>query len=82
MSTGIYSLRVGTTDPQNPHNEDEIYYVLHGTATIRVGNESQIVKPGSLIFVPAGVEHKFHDIKEDLTLIVIFAPPEGSTQDL
>src|SRR5208282_6230180 len=80
MSTGIYSLRAGATDLQNPHNEDEIYYVLHGNASIRVGNESQLIRPGSLIFVPARVEHKFHDIKEDLILLVVFAPPEGSTR--
>ena len=79
ISAGIYSLRAGTTDPQEPHSRDEIYYVLHGTASIRVGNESQIIKPGSVIFVPAGAEHKFHDIKEDLILLVVFAPPEGST---
>jgi mannose-6-phosphate isomerase-like protein (cupin superfamily) len=79
ISTGIYSLRAGTTDPQEPHSRDEIYYVLHGAASIHVGNETQIIKPGSVIFVPAGAEHKFHDIKEDLTLLVVFAPPERST---
>jgi quercetin dioxygenase-like cupin family protein len=41
-----------------------------------VGEETQPVQPGSLVFVAAHVPHKFHDITEDLKLLVFFAPPE------
>jgi quercetin dioxygenase-like cupin family protein len=44
---------------------------------IRVGTEEQAVAPGSLIFVPANVEHRFHSIAEDLSLLVLFAPAES-----
>ncbi len=30
MSAGIYVLPSGGTDPQNPHKEDELYYVVRG----------------------------------------------------
>jgi mannose-6-phosphate isomerase-like protein (cupin superfamily) len=76
MSLGIYTLPAGGVDPQKPHKEDEVYYVLQGRATIRVGSEDRAIQPGSVIFVAAEVEHRFHSITEDLTLLVFFAPAE------
>ncbi len=76
MSLGLYVLPKGDTDPQLPHVEDEVYYVVSGAATLRVGSEDRPVKPGSLVYVEAGAEHKFHSITENLTLLVMFAPPQ------
>jgi mannose-6-phosphate isomerase-like protein (cupin superfamily) len=78
LSLGLYVLPAGDTDPQRPHTEDEIYYAVAGRGRIQVGDEEREVKPGSTIFVGAGVSHRFHDIAEDLTLLVVFAPPRGS----
>jgi len=77
MSAGIYKLAAGATDPQNPHAQDEVYYVIAGRAQIRVGDEERLVQPGDTIYVAAQVPHKFHTITEDLTLLVFFAPAEG-----
>ncbi len=77
MSMGLYILPAGGTDPQSPHDEDEVYYVLSGRATIRVGDEDRPVQPGSLIFVAAREEHRFHSIIEELRLLVFFAPAHG-----
>ncbi len=71
----------GQIDSQQPHSEDEIYYVTHGIATIRVGDEDQPVVPGSIVYVPARVVHFFHNISEDLTVLVFFAPAEYSNKD-
>ena len=78
LSVGVYTLPAGSEDLQQPHTEDEVYYVSHGMATIRVGDEDSPVVPGSIIYVPALVEHRFHTIVEDLTVIVFFAPAEYS----
>ena len=78
MSAGIYELPAGDTDPQQPHTEDEVYYVIRGRATMQVGDEVRDVRPGAVIFVRAGVEHRFDSIAEDLTVLVVFAPPRGS----
>ena len=77
MSAGLYVLRAREADPQTPHNEDELYYVISGHGRIRVGGEDRPVDPGSVIFVPAQVEHRFHSITADLTILVVFAPPES-----
>lgn len=78
LSIGLYELPAGGLDPQGPHTEDEAYYVIAGRATITVGNEERPVTAGSVVFVGAGVVHRFHDIEEDLSVLVAFGPAEGS----
>ena len=65
-------------DPQTPHAQDEIYVVVAGRARFTAGEEVRAVGPGDVLFVPAGVPHRFHDITEELRLTVVFAPPEYS----
>jgi mannose-6-phosphate isomerase-like protein (cupin superfamily) len=78
FSVGVYVLAAGAVDPQKPHKEDEVYYVVRGRAHMRIGDEEQVIKAGSVIFVAAGVEHLFFDISEELELLVFFAPAESS----
>jgi quercetin dioxygenase-like cupin family protein len=78
LSMGLYRLKAGQTDEQRPHTEDEVYFVLSGRASFRAGGQEQAVVPGAVIFVERAVEHRFVDITEDLTVLVIFSPPEGS----
>jgi len=75
LSVGLAIWPRGADDRQRPHAEDEVYYVIGGRGTIRVAGEDRPVKPGSLVFVAAGVEHRFHDIEEDLRVLVFWAPP-------
>ena len=76
LSVGLYVLAAGATDPQGPHTEDEVYHVVSGRAQIRVAGEDRPVGPGSVVFVGADVEHRFHDIEEELVVLVIFGPAE------
>lgn len=78
LSVGVYALSAGATDDQAPHNEDEVYYTVRGRAMFHVGVEDHPVQPGTLLFVPAMAPHFFHDISEELVLVVFWAPPEGS----
>jgi mannose-6-phosphate isomerase-like protein (cupin superfamily) len=77
MSAGVYVLSAEGADPQSPHKEDEMYYVVRGRARMRAGSEDQVVSEGSVIFVAAGVEHRFYDIAEELLVLVFFAPAES-----
>ena len=74
MSLGLYVLTAGSTDEQSPHAEDEIYYVVAGRAAVTVAGERRPVRAGSIVFVAKGVEHRFVDIAEDLSILVFFAP--------
>jgi len=76
LSVGTYSLPAGSVDPQEPHTEDEIYVVISGRGMLWTPEGSAEAAPGAVLFVPAGEEHRFVDIVEDLTLLVVFGPAE------
>jgi mannose-6-phosphate isomerase-like protein (cupin superfamily) len=78
MSVGLYVLPSRAVDTQQPHSEDEVYYVVSGRGQIRVAEEERFVQSGSIVFVEAGAKHYFHSITEDLQILVFFAPPEHS----
>jgi mannose-6-phosphate isomerase-like protein (cupin superfamily) len=78
LSAGLYVIEAGGPDPQSPHAEDELYFVVRGRGSVTVGPETREVSPGSLIFVAAAVPHHFHDVLERLEILVVFGPAEDS----
>ena len=76
MSCGLYVFEAGADDPQEPHQEDEVYLVLAGRARLDVAGRGHPVGPGSVLFVARTVPHRFHDVTERLSVLVIFAPAE------
>ncbi len=80
LSMGLFALPAGGEDPQLPHTEDEVYYVVSGRAKILVADEEQDVSAGSIVYVAKNVAHHFHSIEEDLTVLVFFAPAEYSNR--
>src|SRR5262245_14248129 len=78
LSMGIYRLKAGQEDRQQPHTEDEVYYVLEGNDWFRSGDEELAVDTGNIIFVERFAAHLFYDITKDLSVLVFFAPAEGS----
>lgn len=80
LSMGLYVIPVGGKDPQTPHTEDEIYYVVSGRGKIQIKDETRSIQSGSILFVAANDEHLFHSVEEELSLIVFFAPAEYTNQ--
>jgi len=78
LSIGTYCLRMGAADPQSPHDEDEVYVVMSGRGRFTGGDQTVDVSAGSVFFVPAEEAHRFHDITEDLAVLVFFGPAEGT----
>jgi mannose-6-phosphate isomerase-like protein (cupin superfamily) len=74
LSVGTYSIPAGGTDDQTPHTEDEVYVVTAGRARLVTHSGTADVKPGDVMYVPAGEAHWFVDVTEDLALLVMFAP--------
>ena len=78
---GLYQLKAGTKDPQSPHDLDEIYHITRGKAEIQIGAKSYQLGPGSIVFVRAEVNHKFHNISEDLQTLVVFSKSTYRPED-
>jgi mannose-6-phosphate isomerase-like protein (cupin superfamily) len=77
ISMGVYHLPVGGKDPQHPHAADEVYVVLAGRAVLDVEGERLDMQRGRVVSVDVGADHRFVDITEDLSVLVVFAPPDS-----
>ena len=62
LSVGIYHLEAGGKDPQEPHTEDEVYFIVSGKAGLRCGTQDLAVMSGSIVIVPAGLHHSFYNV--------------------
>jgi mannose-6-phosphate isomerase-like protein (cupin superfamily) len=78
LSLTVARWPAGSVDDQEPHAEDEVYYVVSGRAQLTVNGEPTPVEPGSVAFVAAGVEHRFIEIAEDLDVLVFWSPARGT----
>ncbi len=81
LSMGLYVLSAGAPDLQEPHTEDEVYYIVSGRGMLRAGKTDRRFQPGTVLFVAAGEEHRFHTITAEMTALVFFAPAEGTNAD-
>ena len=77
ISMGIYHLPVGGRDPQHPHSADEVYVVLAGRAVLDVEGHRLDMQRGRVVSVDVGADHRFVEVTEDLSVMVIFAPPDS-----
>lgn len=75
MELGFY--KPEGADPQQPHDQDEIYLIQSGNGWFVCGDERQPFEPGEALFVPAGVVHRFEDFSDDFEAWVVFYGPEG-----
>ena len=72
IQAGIMLLHPGKDDIQAPHSIDEVYYVVQGNGFIKIDKKDYEIKPGTVIFIPAKVEHKFHGNNQDLVIFYVF----------
>lgn len=68
-------------DLQTPHTRDELYVIVAGTGWFVNGDTRERFESGEVLFVPAGVEHRFEEFTEDFATWVIFYGPEGGEKE-
>lgn len=76
MSVEVYAPR--GHDPQQPHAQDELYFIQQGRGQLVIGDERHDCAPGDAFFVPAGQTHRFEHFSDDFaTWVVFWGPPGG-----
>ncbi len=80
LEVRYYAPRHG--DPQTAHDRDEVYIVASGRGSFVRGAERIAFAPGAMLFVPAGMEHRFEDFSEDFGTWVVFYGPRGGEREL
>lgn len=72
--------RPSKQDHQKPHTRDEIYVIAAGSGTFVNGEQRHAFQAGDMLFVPAGVVHRFEQFSDDFCTWVMFYGPEGGEQ--
>lgn len=67
-------VKAGTIPPLHVHSQDQIDYMLKGSADVSINGEITHVKPGESIFIPGGATHGFLVSEEDQEFLEFFTP--------
>ncbi len=83
LSMGVYRVAAGANDQDThaSHDRDEVYVAISGRGKLTADGEAVDVAQDSIVFVKAGIDHFFHDVSEDLSLLVFFSMPQSELQD-
>ena len=77
LAAGILVLQPGEEDTQEPHENDEVYYVLSGDGFLRIKDKDYKVSKDKLFFVAKDVEHYFHGNSKELKVLYFFGGPDS-----
>ena len=77
LAAGILSLEPGEEDTQEPHESDEIYYIIKGNGSLRINKNDYSVKSGKVFFVPKNVDHNFFGNTKKLIVLYFFGGPDS-----
>ena len=61
--------------PHIHHNEDEAMYVLEGECTVRVGERTQTLAPGTFVLMPRGIVHTFSNPGTVAARVIVISSP-------
>ena len=72
LATGVLFLKPGQKDTQDPHESDEIYYILSGNGFLQIGKKSYRIKEGQIYFVAKDISHHFYGNTKNLSVLYFF----------
>ena len=72
LAVGVLVLEPGMEDTQEPHESDEVYFVIDGDGFLRVNGKDYAVSTNKVFFVAKGVPHFFHGNSNKVTVLYFF----------
>ena len=75
LSCAIYHVPAGSDELSKAHEEDELYLILEGRASLRIEDTVHKVEKGTLMYVHAACDHSYFDVEEGITALVFFGAP-------
>ena len=76
LAVGVLVLKSGEEDTQEPHDNDEVYYVISGDGFLKIKDKDYKVSKDKVFFVAKDVEHYFHGNKKELKVLYFFGGPD------
>ena len=77
LAAGILRLEPGEKDIQQPHESDEVYYIVKGDGFLTVDKKDYPLSEGMSYFVNKKIPHKFHGNKKELVVVYFFSGPDN-----
>ena len=62
-------------------NQEEIFFIVEGTYEMTVGDQTSTVGPGTIVFIPRNVVHRFKNVG-DTTGCMLDMEPSGWTRSI
>ena len=78
LAAGVLVLRPGEEDTQEPHESDEVYYVVSGDGFLKINDRDYKVSKEKSFFVAKDVPHYFHGNTKDLKVLYFFGGPDSA----
>ena len=72
LAAGILILKPGEEDTQEPHESDEVYFIISGNGFLKIKNKDYEILKDKLFFVGKGVPHYFHSNTNELKVLYFF----------
>ena len=77
LAAGVLVLQPGEEDTQEPHESDEVYFIIKGDGFLKIKNKDYPVEPNKMYFVAKNVEHFFYGNKKELVVLYFFGGPDS-----
>ena len=77
LAVGVLFLRPGEKDTQEPHESDEIYYIIDGNGFLQINKKSYSVKKDQIYFVARNISHYFYGNTKNLSVLYFFGGSES-----
>jgi len=72
LAAGVLVLQKGEEDTQEPHESDEVYFIIKGNGFLKIKNKDHPVEPNKMYFVAKNIEHFFHGNTKELVVLYFF----------
>jgi mannose-6-phosphate isomerase-like protein (cupin superfamily) len=68
----------GEGPPDHVHsNQEEIFFIVKGTYEVTVGDQTSAAGPGTLVFIPRNVVHRFKNVGDTTACMLDWTLPGG-----
>ena len=76
-SMSVEAFAPNELDRQSPHQQDELYFIQHGSGTLTIDGTAHACTAGDAFFVATGQPHRFSNFTRDFATWVVFWGPQG-----
>lgn len=77
LAAGVLVLEPGEEDTQEPHESDEVYFIIKGDGYLRINDKDYSVEPNKMYFVGRKIPHYFHKNTKELIVLYFFGGPDS-----